>query len=145
YPSQRYRPTMLQEVCGFGLSVCWVALRRCASRQTGVVGVETWREVRRILSSGDGAAAFAVARSLGLDGPLQQLGDLVLLALDHDASGAAEFAERCSGALRVRGRDGYQELADAIDAARGIAPSGVTPLTELTVDLEQLADLIDAG
>jgi hypothetical protein len=101
--------------------------------------------VRRILYAGDGAAALAVARSLGLDGPLQQVGDLVLLALDHDASGAAEFAERCSGALRVRGRDGDQELADAIDAVRETAPLGATPLTELAADLELLADLIDAG
>lgn len=101
--------------------------------------------MRRVLYAGDGAAALAITRSLGLDGPLQQVGDLVLLAVDHDASGAGEFAEQCSAALRVRGGDGDQELADAIDAALGIAPVGVRPLTELAVDLEQLADLIDAG
>jgi Uncharacterised protein family (UPF0158) len=109
------------------------------------MGVDTSQEVRRVLYDGDGAAALAVARSLGLDGPLQQVGDLVLLAIDHDASEAAEFAAQCSGALRVRGRDGDQELADAIDAARGIAASESKPLKALAVDLEQLADVIDGG
>jgi hypothetical protein len=47
--------------------------------------------------------------------------------------------------LRVRACDGDQELADAIDAARGIASSEATPLEQLAVDLEQLADLIDGG
>lgn len=69
----------------------------------------------------------------------------MLLALDHDASHAAEFAARCSGALRIRGWDGDQELADAIDAARGIATHETRPLNEFAVDLEQLADLIDGG
>lgn len=41
--------------------------------------------------------------------------------------------------------DGDQELADAIDAARGIAVSDADPLKDLAVDLEQLADLIDGG
>ncbi len=115
------------------------------ARQTGTVGLETSQEVRRILYGGDWAAALAVARSLGLNGPLQQLGDLVLLALDHDESHAAEFAARCSGALPIRGWDGDQELADAIDAARGIAAHETRPLNEFAVDLEQLADLIDGG
>lgn len=109
------------------------------------MGVETSREVRRILYDGDGAVALTVARSLGLTGPLQMVGELVLLAVDHGASDAAEFAVQCTGALRVRACDGDQELANAIDAARGIAVSDPRPLKELRVDLEQLADLIDGG
>ena len=91
------------------------------------------------------APASTVARSLGLNGPLQHVGDLVLLALDHDSPDAAEFAAECSDALRVRGCDGDQELADAIDAAAGRALEEVKPLTELTLDLDQLADLLDGG
>jgi Uncharacterised protein family (UPF0158) len=113
--------------------------------QTGAVGLDTSQEVRRVLYDGDGGAALAVARSLGLEGPLQMVGELVLLALDHNASEAAEFAAQCSGALRVRGCDGDEELADAIDAARGIGSFEATPLEQLPVDLERLADLIDGG
>jgi Uncharacterised protein family (UPF0158) len=114
-----------------------------AARQTGAVRLEMSGEVLRV--GRDGAAALTVARSLGLTGPLQQVGDLVLLALDHDASEAAEFAAQCAGALRVRGCDGDQELADAIDTALGLTASDVRSLTELAVDLDQLADLIDGG
>jgi len=109
------------------------------------MGVETSRELRRVLYDGDGAVALTVARSLGLTGPLQMVGELVLLAVDHHASEAAEFAAQCTGALRVRACDGDQELADAIDAARGIAVSDAKSLNELQVDLDQLADLIDGG
>ncbi len=116
-----------------------------AARQTSEVGASTSQEVRRVLSAGDGAAALTVARSLGLNGPLQHVGDLVLLALDHDSPDAAEFAAECSDALRVRGCDGDQELADAIDAAAGRVLEEVKPLTELTLDLDQLADLLDGG
>lgn len=141
----RYRfVTKLQDVCGCHWSACRAGDVATEARQTGAMGLETSQEVRRILYGGDGAAALAVARSLGLNGPLQQLGDLVLLALAHDASNAAEFATQCSGALRIRGWDGDQELADAIDAARGFASEAMR-LKDLAVDLEQLADLIEGG
>jgi uncharacterized protein UPF0158 len=116
-----------------------------AARQTGAVRLEMSGEVLRVLLDRDTAAALTLARSLDLTGPLQQIGDLVLLALDHDASEAAEFAAQCAGALRVRGCDGDQELADAIDTALGLTASDVRSLTELAVDLDQLADLIDGG
>jgi len=122
----------------------WVTLRAVA-RQTGAVGLETLREARRVLYGGDGALALATAQAAGLNGPVQQVGELVLLALDHDAARAGEFAAKCSGVLRVRGWDGDQELADAIDVARGVVASDAEALRELAVDLEQLADLIDAG
>lgn len=101
------------------------------------------REARRVLFDRDGVAALSVARSLGVNGPLHQVGDLVLLALDHDASEAAGFGKKCARALRVRRCHGDHELADAIDAARGIAAPQARPLKEVVVDLEQLADLID--
>ncbi|MDT4970714.1 MAG: hypothetical protein QOG22_857 [Pseudonocardiales bacterium] len=135
----------MHEVCGFESSASAVGDTGSPVRKTGAVGAETSREVRRVLYDGDGAVALTVARSLGLGGPLQMVGELVLLAVGYDASEAAEFAAQCTGALRVRGWDGDQELADAIDAARGIAVSDPRPLNELPVDLEQLADLIDGG
>ena len=122
----------------------WVTAGSSA-RQTGAVGVDTSHEARQVLYDGDGAVTLAVARSLGLDGPLQMVGELALLALAHGSSEAADFAAQCTGALRVRACDGDQELADAIDAARGIAVSDADPLKDLAVDLEQLADLIDGG
>ena len=135
----------MHQVCCFELTVSVGGDVGSVAGQTGAVGVDTSQEVRRVLYDGDGAAALAVARSLGLEGPLQMVGELVLLALDHDSSEAADFAAQCTGALRVRACDGDQELADAIDAARGIAVSEADPLKDLAVDLEQLADLIDGG
>lgn len=71
----------MQEVCGVGLAgVLVVTCCRCVSRQTGAVDMERWQEVPRILYAGDEAAALAVARSFGVDSPLQQGGDPVLLA-----------------------------------------------------------------
>jgi hypothetical protein len=107
--------------------------------------VDRLQEVRRVLYDGDGAGALPAALALGLSGPLQPLGDLMLLALNRDVVGAAEFAGRCSVALRAREWEGDLELADAIDAACGLPRPDCEPLRELTVDLEQLADLLDAG
>lgn len=135
----------MHQVCGFESSASAVGDMGSPARKTGAMGVETSRELRRVLYDGDGAVALTVARSLGLTGPLQMVGELVLLAVDHHASEAAEFAAQCTGALRVRAFDGDQELADAIDAARGIAVSDAKSLNELQVDLDQLADLIDGG
>jgi len=75
------------------------------------VGAEALRDTRRVLHSGDGAVALSTVQAAGLDGPLQQVGELVLLALDDDAARACEFATKCSGVLRVRGWDGDQELS----------------------------------
>jgi hypothetical protein len=113
--------------------------------QTGAVGEDRLQEIRRVLYGGDGAAALAAAQALGLDGPLQPLGDLVLLALDDDTDGAVDFARHCSTALRGRGWDGDHELAGALDPALGLPDHRAEPLRELAVDLEQLADLLDAG
>ncbi len=110
-----------------------------------MVDVDTSREARRVLYDGDGTVALALARSLGRDGPLQLVGELSLLAFAHDSSEADEFAAQCAGALRIRACDGDQELADAIDAARGVGVPEAMTLKQVAVDLEQLADLIDGG
>lgn len=95
------------------------------------------------MHSGDGDTAVAVVRATGLAGCLQLVGDVLLLALNRDTTGADSLAAACADALRVRGWDGDEELADALQSARG-APTP-TLLVELAVDLEELADLLDAG
>ena len=138
-------PVVTSSGVRFGLSRPVGGDGRVIVSETGAVGTDRLREVRRVVSVGDGAAALAVAVDLGLSGALQPLGELMLLALLHDAEAAEDFARRCSGALRARGRDGDQGLADAIDAARGLPGEDGVPLRELAVDLEQLADLLDSG
>jgi hypothetical protein len=91
---------------------------------------------------GDGAVMVAAVEAVGLDVCLQWAGDLVRAALQLGATGAAQLAERTAIALRQRGWEGDDELADAIDDARHQRAGG---LTELPVDLEELAMLLDAG
>ncbi|MGN6606899.1 MAG: UPF0158 family protein [Jatrophihabitans sp.] len=105
---------------------------------------ERARAVRAVLHGGDGQAALRLAVELGLDGPLQRVGELVLVALASDAASAELFARRCAAALHRRGAAGDEELADAIDHARGIR-DGIPDLTPLHADLDQLADLLDGG
>jgi hypothetical protein len=100
--------------------------------------------VRSVLRRGDGVAALRLVQELGLEGPLQRVGELVLVALASDAAAAEPFARRCAAALHRRAAPGDRELADAIDVARGV-PDGIPDLTPLAADLEQLADLLDGG
>ncbi|MGN6607168.1 MAG: UPF0158 family protein [Jatrophihabitans sp.] len=105
---------------------------------------ERAQAVRSALVSGDGVAALRLARELGLEGLLQRVGELVLVALAGDAVAAGPFARRCVAALRRRGVPGDQELADSIDAALGVS-DGVPALTPLAADLDMLAELLDGG
>jgi hypothetical protein len=100
-------------------------------------------ELRRALYSGDGAAMVAAVSAAGFDRGLQLVGEVLIAALDHAAAGVDDLAGRCLAALRARDWDGDQQLADTIEQARaGIRSS---ELRELAADLEQLADLLDAG
>ncbi|MEJ2871654.1 UPF0158 family protein [Actinomycetospora sp. OC33-EN08] len=72
---------------------------------------------------------------------LQIGGDGLLLALVQRVGGAAELAERWVEMLRERDREGDAELADQIEARLGRAPSPM--LRPLTIDLEQLADVLE--
>jgi hypothetical protein len=111
-------------------------------RKTGALGAETSREVRRVLYDGDGAVALASRDRSAWAVRCKWSGNSCCSRSVTTRLGRAEFAAQCTGALRVRGWDGDQELADAVDAARGIAASDPRPLKEILVDLEQLADLI---
>jgi hypothetical protein len=98
--------------------------------------------MRRVLATGDGAgvvAALAAADGVGS----QLAGDALLLALTSATAGAAPIAERCAAALRARGWDGDEELASQLDAARGEPTAART--TEIPVDLDMLADVLEGG
>jgi len=79
---------------------------------------------------------------------LQLIGDGLLIALSQDAEGAPPLAAECVDALRVRGWEGDEELAEMLQARSGAAP---IPLRRpLTIDLENLAmalegDPVDGG
>ncbi|MGI8692938.1 MAG: AAA family ATPase [Geodermatophilaceae bacterium] len=92
---------------------------------------------------GDGAAALAAVQAAGWGGPLQLIGDVLLLALAEDAVGAQESAARCADALRARDWEGDAELAAELEAASG--HRAAEPLIEIAVDLQQLARLLDSG
>src|SRR5438067_1689766 len=100
-------------------------------------------ELRRALHSGDGAAMVAAVSAAGFDRCLQLIGEVLIAALDRGVAAADDLAGRCGAALWVRGWDGDEQLADTLEQARAGVRSG--ELIELAADLEQLADLLDAG
>jgi hypothetical protein len=117
---------------------------RCSGRfgTLGLVARDMMSELRRALHSGDGVAMVTAASAAGFDCCLQLVGEVLIAALDYAAAGADDLVGRCVAALRVRDWDGDQQLADTLVQVR----SGVgSELIELAVDLEQLADLLDAS
>jgi hypothetical protein len=104
---------------------------------------ERLQELRRALFGGDAAAMVAAVEANRLETCLQLAGELIMVAAVRGACGAAELAERGIAALRGRGWDGDDELADALhDAVRGTRSEA---LEELAVDLEEVADLLEGG
>jgi len=88
-------------------------------------GHEERTQLRGALARGDGAA---LVQQLGArswpDDALQLIGDALLVALRREVEEAAGLAGECVSALRVRGWQGDEELADALG---------------VPVDLEELA------
>jgi hypothetical protein len=100
-------------------------------------------QLRRAVYDGDGPAMVAAVSAAGFDGCLQLVGEVLIGALDRAAPGADDLAGRCVAALRARDWDGDRQLADTLEQTRARVRS--RELVELAVDLEQLADLLDAG
>jgi hypothetical protein len=96
-----------------------------------------------MLATGDAAGVVATLANAD-DVGSQLAGDALLLALTRGAAGAPAIAEGCAAALRARGWEGDEELATQVDAARG-ATAAATHLTEIPVDLEMLADVLEGG
>jgi hypothetical protein len=111
--------------------------------QNWVVRAPEFRsELRGAVYRGDGAAVVALVGDQPLRGDdLQLTGDGLMVALALQTQGTADPAVACIRALRQRGWDGDDELADQLDALLGTGP---TPLLRpLPVDLEELAGVLE--
>jgi hypothetical protein len=96
--------------------------------------------MRGAVYRGDGSVVEVVAGGLTSD-VLQLAGDGLVEAVVQGVAGATELAAHCAVALRERGWDGDEELADQLDAALG---QGATPLLRsIPVDLADLASLLE--
>jgi len=91
---------------------------------------------------GDGPAVVTLLRDQSLaEDALQLIGDGLLVALTQNTKGATRPADACRAALRERGWDGDDELADQLDALLG---TGTIPLLRpMPVDLEELAGVLE--
>jgi hypothetical protein len=90
----------------------------------------------------DGPGVVYLLRGVGTyDDSLQLAGDGVIAALIQSVDGARELARNLVVALRQRGWDGDDELADQLDALLGSGPA--TILRALHVDLEELAAILE--
>ena len=99
-------------------------------------------QLRGAVYRGDGPTVVAlVGDQLLPDDALQLIGDGLVVALALQTQGAADLAVECARALRERGWDGDDELADQLCALLGTGP---TPLLRpLSVDLEELAGVLE--
>ena len=91
---------------------------------------------------GVGLVQLLIGRPLP-DDALQLIGDGLLVALRQEVQEAPELAGECVAALRVRGWQGDDELADSLEARLGTAP--IRFLKPLAVDLEELAMVLEGG
>ena len=97
---------------------------------------DAWRDALRIaVVQRDGAAIIRVVGQELPDDGLQAAGNALLVAMSGQAEGATAPAERCAAALRARGWDGDELLADELDRHG----NSTTTLTSLPADLEELA------
>jgi hypothetical protein len=97
--------------------------------------------VRGALHRADGAGVVSALAAGVPDDLLQLAGDGLLLALAHQLEQAAGLARRCVGALRARGWEGDDELAEQLEVALGLRPPLL--LRPLPVDLEELAGILE--
>jgi len=72
---------------------------------------------------------------------LQLIGSGLLTAVREGTDGSADPARKCVNALRERGWDGDEELAELLDAASGTGPAPL--LRPLPVDLEELSMILE--
>ncbi|MGH2881149.1 MAG: UPF0158 family protein [Solirubrobacteraceae bacterium] len=97
---------------------------------------------RAAVFRGDGPAVVDLLRGVGAyDDSFQLAGDGLIAALMQRVDGAAELGGDLVVALRRRGWEGDDELADQLDALLGSGPAPM--LRALTVDLEELAGILE--
>jgi hypothetical protein len=90
----------------------------------------------------DGPAVVHLLHCPGAyDDSLQLAGDGLVAAVIQRVDGASELARNLAVALRRRGWEGDDELADQLDALLGSGPAPM--LRALPVDLEELAAILE--
>jgi Uncharacterised protein family (UPF0158) len=98
--------------------------------------------LRGAVYRGDGPAVVDLLRGAGADDEsLQLAGDGVIAAVMQRVDGATELARELAVALRQRGWDGDDELAEQLEAQLGSGPPAM--LRALPVDLEELAGILE--
>ena len=98
--------------------------------------------LRAAVYRGDGPAVVHLLQNAGnYDDALQLAGDGLMSAVIQGAKGAPELARHCALALRHRGWDGDDDLADQLDAVLGTGPAPM--LRPLPVDRDELADILE--
>lgn len=85
----------------------------------------------------DGLGLVAALSRMRWDDALQLAGEGLVVALAQKVDGASELAGRCVEALRERGWDGDDILAERLAAALGIGPLPL--LRPVPVDLDELS------
>ena len=91
-------------------------------------------------SDGEGVVQFLIGKPWP-EQALQLIGDALQVALRQEVTEAPGLAGECIVALRARGWEGDEELADSLESGLGTAPSRL--LRPLAVDLEELATVLE--
>ena len=98
--------------------------------------------LRAAVYRSDGRAVVDLLRGVGADDDALQLaGDGVIAAVMQRVDGAAGLAREFVVALRRRGWDGDDELADQLEAQLGSRPAAM--LRALPVDLDEPAGILE--
>jgi hypothetical protein len=99
-------------------------------------------QLRGAVACGDGVGLIQLLFGKPLpNNALQLIGDGLLVALRQEVQEASGLAGECVAALRVRGWQGDDDLADSLEARLGMAP--IRLLRPLAVDLEELAIVLE--
>jgi hypothetical protein len=99
-------------------------------------------QLRSAIARGDGVGLAQLLTGKPLpDVALQLIGDGLLAAMRQEVPEASGLAGKCIAALRVRGWEGDEELANSLEAGLGTGP--VQLLKPLAVDLEELATVLE--
>lgn len=97
-------------------------------------------EFRSAVFVGDGQHLVAVLSQVPWGDRLQLASEGLLVALAQGVERVSELAHECTSALRARGWEGDEDLAEQLGAALGERPSPM--LRPLPVDLEGLAAIL---
>jgi hypothetical protein len=103
---------------------------------------EALSQLRSLVVRGDHAGRVSILSPAAWPvDSLQLIGSGLLTAVREGTDGSADPARKCVNALRERGWDGDEELAELLDAASGTGPAPL--LRPLPVDLEELSMILE--